>query len=199
MTMPPLAVLSAICWIESETDVGEVLLGARQDAGLRGRVRLVLVDVDADGVDARRAGGVDDAVAGQAGDLEDDVDARVLLDELLTVGGATGLVGEALDEVDCGDPRGLHLDGRVDRLGAQVVALDVANARAADRDATDRADDAALAGRGRHDAGEVAGLVFLVVDRDVVRDQRGEVTRAVREVGSRCRPSRRCRGCGRRR
>ena len=45
---PPLAVPSAIATIESLTDSGEVLLGAGQDAGLRGRVRLVLVDVDAD-------------------------------------------------------------------------------------------------------------------------------------------------------
>ena len=47
--------------------------------GCDGRVRLVLVDVDADGGDAGLARGVEDAVAGQAGDLEQDVDAVVLL------------------------------------------------------------------------------------------------------------------------
>ena len=42
-----------------------------------------LVDVDADAVDARVAGRLEDAVAGQAGDLEEDVDAGVLAEELL--------------------------------------------------------------------------------------------------------------------
>ena len=46
--------------------------------GCEAGIGLVLVDVDADGVDAGGAGGVDDAVAGQARDLEHDVDARVL-------------------------------------------------------------------------------------------------------------------------
>src|SRR5262245_3226152 len=64
--------------------LGQVLLSAGQDAGLRGRIRLVLVDVDADGVDAGGARGVDQAVARQTGDLEQDVDLAVLLEELGT-------------------------------------------------------------------------------------------------------------------
>ena len=40
-----------------------------------------LVDVDADAVDAGGAGGVEDAVAGLAGDLEQDVDALFWLEE----------------------------------------------------------------------------------------------------------------------
>ena len=46
-------------------------------------------------VDLRRAGRVEDAVAGQAGDLEQDVEALVLGDELVTERLASGLVGEA--------------------------------------------------------------------------------------------------------
>ena len=52
----------------------EVLLGARHDALGGVRVRDGLVDVDADAVDVGVTGGVEDAVAGLAGDLEQDVD-----------------------------------------------------------------------------------------------------------------------------
>ena len=75
----------------------------------------------------------------------------------------------------------LDLDVRVDRLGAELVALDVADARRAQRGAADGADGAGLADRRGDDAGEVAGLVLLEVDRDVVR-QRGSSRRPCRRT-----------------
>ena len=77
---------------------GELLLSAG-DRALRGvRIGQRLVDVDADAVDARVAGRIEDAVAGLAGDLEEDV-GLVLGDELLAEVLAGDRVVERLGEV----------------------------------------------------------------------------------------------------
>ena len=75
----------------------------------------VLVDVDADGVDAVGAGGVEDAVAGQAGDLEQDVDVRGedLVGERLAAAGIVEGLGSRSETKSR-----LDLDVRVDGLGA---------------------------------------------------------------------------------
>ena len=73
---------------------------------------------------------------------------------------------------------GLHDDVRLDRLGAELIALDVADARGAQGGATDGADDVGLAGVGRDDPGQVAGLVLGEVERGVVRQERLRVTLA---------------------
>ena len=86
----------------------EVLLGAGQEARCGVRVGQELVHVDADALDVRGAGGVEDAVAGQAGDLEQDVDVLVLGEEVLGERLATGLVleggrGEVVGDVGADD------------------------------------------------------------------------------------------------
>src|SRR5207245_445424 len=107
----------------------EVLLGTRHEALVRGRVAQVLVHVDADAIDPGRAGRVEDAVAGEAGDLEQDVDlgvgGQVRLGEPL----AARLILERSGREVTGDVGGIDRDARVDRLGAELVSLDVANAR----------------------------------------------------------------------
>src|SRR5450759_3823527 len=60
----------------------ELLLGADHGARARGRAGQELVDVDADGMDLGIAGGLQDAVAGRSGDLEQDVDVLVGREEL---------------------------------------------------------------------------------------------------------------------
>ena len=96
----------------------------------------------------------------------------VLRDELLpNVLPPTGSLN-ALAKSLVGDAGGLDLDVGLDRLGAQLVALDVADARAADGDAADGADEPLLAHLGRDDAGQVPDLVFLVVELDVVAGAR---------------------------
>src|SRR5258706_10476842 len=72
----------------------EVLLGACQQARTGIGIRVELVDIDADAEDLRRAGGVEDAVTGETGDLEQDVDILVLGEEVLGERLATGLILE---------------------------------------------------------------------------------------------------------
>src|SRR5947207_11224400 len=136
----------------------DVLLGARDDARVAGSTdREPLVDVDADAVDLRGAGGLEDAVAGLAGGLEEDV--RLLrVDERLGERLATGRVVERLGREIARHVGGADLDVGLDRLRAELIALDVAHARGAQRRPADRADRAALRGVGRDDAGEIAGL-----------------------------------------
>ena len=63
--------------------LGQLLLGAHDRAGGGLGRGHELVDVDADAVDARLAGGLEHAVAGLARDLEHDVDLGVLGQQLL--------------------------------------------------------------------------------------------------------------------
>src|SRR4029077_11021909 len=60
---------------------------------------------------------------------------------------------------------------RLDGFGAQLVALDVADAGSAGGQAADGADDAALAGRRGDHAGKVACLVFPEDELDVLRQE----------------------------
>ena len=101
--------------------LGQLLLGADQGAGGRVRGGQVLVDVHADAADAGVAGGLEHAVAGLAGDLEDDVDVGILLHELLGEGlppaGSLKALRRASETYWRVTP-----DVRVDRLGAVLVA-----------------------------------------------------------------------------
>src|SRR6185503_19369340 len=105
-------------------------------------------------------------------------DVLVLLEEVVGERLATGLVLERGRAEVVLDVRADDLDVGLDRLRAELVALDVAHARSADARAADRADRALGRGAGRDDPGEVAGLVFLEVDRDVLRKQGLRVTLA---------------------
>src|SRR3990172_4454841 len=149
----------------------EVLLGAGHQAGRRRLDGKVLVHVDPDPEESRLAGRLEDAVTGLAGDLEDDV-GLVQRDERLGERLAACLVVERLYEVALGHVGHKDLDVWVDRLGAELIALDVADAGPAEGDAADGTDDAVLAQRRGDHAGQVARLVFLVGQGDVIRQQR---------------------------
>ena len=172
----------------------QLLLGAGDQARGDGRDGQGLVDVDADAVDLRGAGGLEGALAGQPGDLEDDV--RALLDLLLGDRLALGRVVEALGRIRVG-LLVEDLDVRLDRLGAVLVAAPVVD-DGRDVRATDGADRAGLGQAGRDDAGEVARLGLGEDDALVVREQRRGVALAG-ERRIRVRRSRRRRRPGRRR
>ncbi len=155
--------------------VGELLLSTGDGAlrGLGGGDELV--DIHADRPDAGVAGSLQHAVAGLAGDLEEDVDIGILGQQLLRQGLATGRV------VERGRVRGArsvgHGDDRVgvDRQGALRVALDVVHDGRDDRGATDGGDVAGLTDVGSDDAGEVAGLLLAPVQALQVRQELSSV------------------------
>ena len=97
-TLPALGVPAAIGLEGVGHRELEVLLGAGQEARCGVRVGQELVDVDTDALDVGRARRVEDAVAGQAGDLEQDVDVLVLGEEVLGERLAAGLVLERAAE-----------------------------------------------------------------------------------------------------
>ncbi len=124
------------------------------------------------------AGGLEDAVAGLAGDLEHDVDVGILGQQLLGDGLAAGRVVEGRRVGRAGHVG--HRDDRVgvDGLGAVGVALDVVDHGRDDGRAADGGDVAGLAdGRG-HDAGQVAGLLLAPVDALHVRQEHGRIAGA---------------------
>src|SRR5262249_26383468 len=132
----------------------ELLLGARDDA--RGELRQAdgLVDVDADAPLLLVADGLEDALPGEAGDLEEHVGA--LAHELLGDRPALRWVVEALRRIRVG----LWVEAlavRLDALRAVLVAAPVVH-DGRDVRAAHGADGAALGEAARHDAGEVAGL-----------------------------------------
>jgi hypothetical protein len=103
----------------------QLLLGA-DDRALRGLGGGdVLVDIDADGVDAGVAGCLQHAVAGEAGDLEHDVDVGILRQQLLGEGLATRRIREGSRVRRLGDIGDHDLDVGVHRQRALGVALDV--------------------------------------------------------------------------
>ena len=171
--MPGVAVPATMLTIASLTFLDSFF--SALTIGARGCLRggEVLVDVDADGVDAGVTGCLQHAVAGEAGDLEHDVDVGILRQQLLREGLAARRIGEG-SRIRLGRDIGDHdLDVRVHRQRTLGVALDVVDDGRDDRGAADGADVTGLADRGRHDAGEVAGLLLAPVDADVVLEALG--------------------------
>src|SRR5438552_8961484 len=131
----------------------KVLLRAGDDAGGGVGERQVLVDIDADAVDLGVARRAQHARAGEAGDLEENVDA--LADHGLRRSLALVRRVEVLDVVDA------DRDGRLDRLRAVLVTLDVVHDRWDVRASADCPDLAALGDRAGDDAREVTRLSLI--------------------------------------
>src|SRR3990170_930480 len=152
--------------------LGQLLLGAGDDALGAVRGGQPLVDVDADAVDARLLDRLQHAVTGLAGNLEHHVDVLILLKQLIGKGLARRRVVEGHRKV-VADVLQVDRDVRIDALRAILVPTHVVHDRRDGAGTADRGDLARLADAGRHDAGQVArlGLVedeaLVVVDRIV--------------------------------
>src|SRR6476659_6556299 len=124
-------------------------------AGEHLRAEVGLVGVDADALDALLLGGVEDAEAALAGDLEDDLRAaRDLVErDLLALRLVDEVLGVAVQ----------RLDRRVRRLGARLVAGDVVVDRRdlLAADARDRRDVVVLGVQAGEVTRQVAGLLLL--------------------------------------
>ncbi len=123
--------------------LGQLLLGADDRAGGRLRGGEELVDVHADAVDARVAGGLEDAVAGLAGDLEHDVDVGSWASSCWAVDWPPAGSLKAAVSGRAGHVDHRHDGIRVDGLGAVGVALDVVDDGRDDGRAADGGDVAA--------------------------------------------------------